>query len=195
MFPLILTMSLWIGFVAPTLAPAALLTPFGAAPNATESGTTLTEKLSWSASRRLTWEDFKGTPDDANTHHALTAANLAVDARCSSNKVVYDVKCVFLPQESWTRNKNSEKLLRHEQLHFDLTEVHARQLRKRLNSMQGNCTNLQSNLNIAVKSAFKEWREEQATFDKISRHGLDKQEEKLWEELISHRLMSLQEFQ
>ncbi|MFD2512638.1 DUF922 domain-containing protein [Pontibacter locisalis] len=193
MFTFTLAMSLWMGVVAPILAPATSPLP-KAAPTVSNTEAVIVEKVSWSADRRLTWEDFKGRPDETNGHHALTAANLAVDARCSSNKVSYDVKCVFLPQQSWSRNKKSEKLLKHEQLHFDLTEVHARQLRKKLNSLGASCTNLQENLNVAVKNAFKEWKEEQALFDKDSSHGLNRNEEEVWAAHISKRLSGLQAY-
>ncbi|WP_439882406.1 DUF922 domain-containing protein [Pontibacter sp. MBLB2868] len=188
MFTFTLAMSLWLGIFLPDVAPAASKAPV---PGAAETNT---DKLTWSAARRLTWDDFKGIPDDANEHHALTAANLAVDARCSNNKLSYDVKCVFLPQESWSRNKKSEKLLLHEQLHFDLTEVHARLLRKKLRNMNSSCTNLQSNLNLAVKSAFQDWKEEQALFDQLSRHGLNKEEQKAWEKDIYSRLSALKAY-
>ncbi len=147
----------------------------------------------WSTGRRLNWEDFKGQPDDSNPHHALTAANLAVSASCKNNQYTYTVKCVFLPQQSWSKKKNSEKLLAHEQLHFDLTEVHARQLRHDL--QQISCANLKTKLSLVVNEAFKRWKAEQDLFDEASRHGLDKEEQRVWAARIETRLKKLEAYQ
>ncbi|WP_299699991.1 DUF922 domain-containing protein [uncultured Pontibacter sp.] len=149
------------------------------------------EHVAWSSTRKLNWEDFRATPESDNPHHALTAANLAVDARCKDNKFYYEVKCVFLPGESWSKNKRSEKLLAHEQLHFDLTEVHARLLRKQLNTLGNSCSNLKTNLNTTVGEAFKAWKAEQSQFDKLSRHGLEAETQQQWTESIAQRLKEL----
>lgn len=191
MFTLTLFLSLLVGLMLPHPTPAGL-SP--AALNVPATATTIVannEHLAWSSTRKLNWEDFRGTPETENPHHALTAANLAVEARCKDNKFYYEVKCVFLPTESWSKNKRSEKLLAHEQLHFDLTEVHARQLRKNLKELGLSCGNLKSQLNTTVGAAFKAWKAEQEEFDKISRHGLDAQTQLAWEEDIARRLHAL----
>ncbi|WP_233555542.1 DUF922 domain-containing protein [Pontibacter oryzae] len=156
----------------------------------TSNGNDFAAQVVWSESRRLTWEDFKALPDNDNPHHALTAANLAVNAKCKDGKFTYIVNCVFLPEQSWTKNNSSEKLLAHEQLHFDLTEVHARQLRRDLEALS--CGTLKASLNPTVANAFKNWKAEQDAFDKACRHGLDKQEQLLWAQDITQRLHSLE---
>ncbi len=179
----------------PVLLPAAPVPPVNAA---TPTDALVVEKfnneqLTWSAHRRLTWEDFKGQPDEENKHHALTAANLAVNAKCKDNQYTYIVNCVFLPEQSWTKNKHSEKLLIHEQLHFDLTEVHARQLRRDLQQLD--CKRIKTDLNAVVANAFKNWKAEQDHFDQASRHGVDKQEQQVWAAGIAKRLQQLESYQ
>ncbi|WP_276495786.1 DUF922 domain-containing protein [Pontibacter litorisediminis] len=161
-----------------------------ASPASLESATN--EHLVWSPERKLSWDDFQGEPDESAPHHALTAANLAVNATCKKNEYTYTVKCVFLPQQSWSKRKNSEKLLAHEQLHFDLTEVHARQLRHDLQQL--NCVSLKTKLSLVVNNAFKRWKAEQDAFDKASRHGLDKEEQQVWEAAITARLKKLEAY-
>lgn len=152
------------------------------------------EQITWSPDRRLAWEDFKAAPDSLNPHHAVTAANLAVDATCAANKFTYKVKCVFLATESWSKNKQSEKLLQHEQLHFDLTEVHARQLRKKLQTLGSSCPDAQAKLADTVKKAFADWKAEQDKFDAASRHGLDPEISATWATTIKQRLQQLEKF-
>lgn len=189
-----LLLSLWTGLISPALATPTMvaLRANNEPVKATENKNT--EKLTWSDARRLTWDDFKGAPEAGNPHHALTAANLAVDAKCSNNSFSYEVKCVFLPEESWSKNKKSASLLKHEQLHFDLTEVHARQLRKKLKTLGTSCSNMKENLNTTVNTAFKEWKAEQDLFDESCSHGLNKAEEAAWAENINQRLNELQAY-
>ncbi|PKV75333.1 DUF922 domain-containing protein [Pontibacter ramchanderi] len=191
MFIFTLLLSLLVGLLLPYPTPAGSPASVVSVPSTANVSLASNEHLAWSATRRLNWEDFRGTPESTNPHHALTAANLAVDARCKDNKFYYEVKCVFLPGESWSKNKQSEKLLAHEQLHFDLTEVHARLLRRELDRLGMSCGNLKTNLNTTVGNAFKAWKAEQDHFDKVSRHGLDAQVQQEWSDRISQRLKEL----
>lgn len=190
--------SLILSLILGTSVPGTHLTN-GAAKannNATpaKSSTVVVEQLAWSPERRLSWEDFKASPDSTNSHHAMTAANLAVDAKCNGSKFDFSVRCVFLPTESWSKNKKSEKLLQHEQLHFDLTEVHARMLRKKLLMLGSSCTNVQGKLSDVVNIAFADWKEEQRKFDKLSKHGLDADAMIVWSADINQRLKQLENF-
>ncbi len=152
------------------------------------------EQLAWSPDRRLSWEDFKATPDTLNAHHAMTAANLAVDTKCNGNKFNYSVRCVFLPAASWSKNKKSDKLLQHEQMHFDLTEVHARLLRRKLLLQGSSCSKVQSNLNQTVNLAFAAWKADQLKFDEASKHGLDVAVSKVWAVTIDKKLKQLESY-
>lgn len=187
--------TLFFSLLAGLLTPYAHPIPAAASETSNHVAEVSSDRIAWSASRRLNWEDFRAKPEDGNPHHAMTAANLAVDAGCKNNKFFYEVKCVFLPGESWSKNKQSEKLLAHEQLHFDLTEVHARMLRKQLQGIGNSCGNLKSQLNTTVGAAFKAWKTEQERFDKLSRHGLDKEVQLEWAASIADRLQELEAWQ
>ncbi|QCR21742.1 DUF922 domain-containing protein [Pontibacter sp. SGAir0037] len=177
---------------APVLKPESNLKPLTTSVSADKN--LASENIAWSSDRRLNWDDFKGLPEEGNPHHAVTAANLAVDAKCSNNEFVYEVKCVFLATQSWSKNKKSEKLLYHEQLHFDLTEVHARLLRKKLAALGTTCTNMKDRMNPTVAEAFKTWKAEQLEFDELSRHGLDAEVQQVWADNISKRLQELEAY-
>ncbi|MFD3003307.1 DUF922 domain-containing protein [Pontibacter toksunensis] len=191
MYTFTLFLSLWARILLPLLFPdAAEASEKKTAAPVVES--IIVDQVSWSVNRRLSWEDFRGRPDDDNPHHALTAANLAVNANCKDQGFTYQVNCVFLPTESWSKNKKSEKLLEHEQLHFDLTEVHARLLRRELQQL--NCSTLKDKLSGTVNNAFKRWKAEQDTFDTASKHGLNAESERAWAANISQRLKALEAY-
>ena len=190
MYTFTLFLSMWARILLPLLFPNSAAKESKV--NAPVVENIVVDQVSWSVNRRLSWEDFKGNPDHNNPHHALTAANLAVNAVCKDKGFTYQVNCVFLANESWSKNKESEKLLKHEQLHFDLTEVHARLLRRQLQYL--NCTNLKDKLNDTVSSAFARWKSEQEAFDTSSKHGLHAENERLWAANVSKRLKALEAY-
>ena len=191
MYTFTVFLSLWARILLPLLFPdaAAAKEEMLAAPEEK----VYTEQVRWSPDRRLSWEDFKANPDTENPHHALTAANLAVNAQCQQNGFSYQVSCVFLPTQSWTKNVESEKLLKHEQLHFDLTEVHARLLRRELETLD--CADLKDKLSVTVTSAFAQWKAEQSAFDADCKHGLNVAKERVWAADIAQRLKQLEAYQ
>lgn len=186
-----LILSLVLGLTVPASFTTSPVTTANVTP---EKKSVSAEQIVWSPERRLSWEDFEATPDSSITHHAMTAANLAVDAKCNGTNFNYSVRCVFLKRESWSKNKQSEKLLQHEQMHFDLTEVHARLLRKKLKILGSSCTNVQSNLNVTVNAAFKAWKIDQHKFDNASKHGLDSKATKVWAIAIDKKLKQLEHY-
>src|SRR5688572_27076534 len=100
---------------------------------------TIQEAIPWKENRRLSWSDFKATPDSKDPLDAITSANIDVKITCQNQKLSYQVTSVFLASDSWSKDKKSEALLQHEQMHFDLTEIHARFLRQKLSSLPDPC--------------------------------------------------------
>jgi predicted secreted Zn-dependent protease len=104
------------------------------------------------------------------------------------------VKCVFKTKDSWSKNKQSESLLAHEQMHFDLTEVHARLLRQKLARTPGLCGSDKARFGKIVDGYFAGWKTEQDQYDQESNHGLNQQQQRKWEEKIARRLQDLSLF-
>jgi hypothetical protein len=146
------------------------------------------KELAWSESRRLTWNDFAGLPDSRDPLHAITSTNIDMKAKCVAGTFKFEVKSVFLIDESWSKNKTSAPLLLHEQLHFDLTEIYARKIRKELNELKDACGADNAHINAIVSRIFEEWKREQDLYDKECDHGLDKEEQQKWADSISLRL-------
>jgi hypothetical protein len=146
------------------------------------------KELAWSESRRLNWNDFAGSPDTHDPLHAITSTNIDMKAKCVGGKFKFEVKSVFLVDESWSKNKNSTPLLLHEQLHFDLTEIYARQIRKELNELKDACGADNAQINLIVNRIFDEWKQEQDRYDEEVNHGLNKEAQQKWVNLISMRL-------
>lgn len=152
------------------------------------------EEIAWKASRRLTWNDFRAKADDNDPLHALTATNIDMKAKCENGELKVKVESVFEAHNSWSKNKKSDRLLFHEQLHFDITEIYARRLRKELSTLKGACDN-PDKINEVTDRIFEEWKHQEDVYDKETDHGLDQEKMKIWTDKISAELKSLDKFQ
>lgn len=114
--------------------------------------------------------------------------------KCEGDQLKFKVEAVFNPKESWSRNKKSAELLAHEQLHFDLTELHARILRKTLAQLPNACNRGAADLNKYANQAFNNWHKEQDLYDAQVRHGLDKEKQNEWMASVEARLLELEAY-
>lgn len=111
-------------------------------------------QIEWSIDRKLTWNDFKGTPDTINFPNtlALTNSGFGYESGISMLKTgdIFN-QSVFNTNESWvvTEGRN-DYVLRHEQIHFDITEIYSRKLRKELSD-----ANVTSNNVLKAKPIFE----------------------------------------
>ena len=117
--------------------------------------------------KQLTWTDFKGIP--TSDHLASTCSGIVIE-----KDTAY---AVFEPDKSWTRT-NSVATLRHEQLHFDITDRFAKQISMRLKTK--NWLNLDGWVD--------DWEEMETRYDKETDHGNDAEAQARWEREIKSKL-------
>ncbi|MCC2546688.1 DUF922 domain-containing Zn-dependent protease [Hymenobacter sp. BT175] len=152
--------------------------------------------IGWLPDRPLTWADFQARPHASEQLAALTSSTLDVQVGCTDFEFHATVSAVFVPSESWVRDvkRASPALLRHEQLHFDLTELHARLLRQKLSLTKMNCMKLQPALNNMTNLAFAAWKREESRYDGETNHGLNTAKQEFWEAQVKQRLALLNQF-
>jgi hypothetical protein len=153
------------------------------------------KQITWSSNRKLNWDDFQKEADPNDPLHAMASTNIAVSASCRNNVMVYDVKCQFSPNESWTKNKASMDLLQHEQLHFDITELYARQLRQKLSQQKSLCSGDKNKFKAVVNKVFADWQKAQVRYDNESHHGIDDAKQAAWSQTVATQLDALSAFQ
>ncbi len=152
--------------------------------------------IRWSASRPLRVEDFKGRPRPDQTHAALTSANINTGAVCRDNIFAGTAQASFSPTASWVRDpaRMTPALLRHEQLHFDIAEVHARRLRQQLAALHLPCNQLGDRFNRVSQAAYAAWQKAEDDYDRDTRHGLDHEHQAQWEAQVRQQLRDLADF-
>jgi len=151
------------------------------------------ETIPWRADRKLQWSDFKGSYFKTEWAAATTATGISYSF--SSNEqnghqfLEIQVQCVFLPQQSWYRPEVCDSvILSHEQLHFDIAELHARKFRKRLAEFRFT-DNVQEEVRDIYKQILKELRIFQNKYDRETDFSKDLQKQLLWNRDIAKELV------
>jgi len=95
------------------------------------------EEVVWTPDFRFSWNDFKGSVPKSSSAAATTASGISYDFSTFYDKkklkIDYNVYAYFYPLKSWYKPQLCNDItLQHEQLHFDITELYARKLRKQL---------------------------------------------------------------
>src|SRR5690606_4140416 len=157
------------------------------------------EKVYWEQDG-LSWNDFKAAPDANSRFHANTNAGLSfawgVKDDNGSIELTFDVISYFNPFLSWVKvDPGNDYLLKHEQLHFDITELHARKLRNKLGKLNPAILiqDPKKVLNRIYQEVEKERKIMQLQFDKDSRHSLDKDGEVRWQNFVRAELLKYEE--
>jgi hypothetical protein len=86
----------------------------------------------WNSERKLTWADFKDTVKSTPHHMYLAVSGITIlcKYKLKENQLSdFDIACAFVKDSSWKRD-TAHYILVHEQGHFDMGEIAARQCRK-----------------------------------------------------------------
>ena len=152
-----------------------------------------TDKIYWKDNHLLTWDDFQATPGISNLS-AQTSSAIEMNYQTSGNKITWHVASYFIPSQSWVKNSGkTDYILAHEQLHFDLTEVYAKMLRKRYKTEIKTAAD-HKKMNVIYTEIRKEWEKEQNRYDKETNHSINKTKQADWDTYIKQKLNELEGF-
>ncbi len=151
------------------------------------------EKIIWSEDYKLTWSDFKAPHRKGVSYVASTSSGISFSYSYSDKNGEIDLKVTihsnFYPKNSWVNPEEaSDYILAHEQAHFDISEIHARILRKKISE-----TTFSKNAKKELTSLYNGVEEKrvamQHLFDKESDHSKIKTKELEWEAFIKQQLI------
>lgn len=157
-----------------------------------------TNMISWSADYRLTWDDFQGPVDPHRKFGVESATQVMIElnSRSEGNRVYFDVSCYFERDRSWTASRHSQHLLAHEQLHFDIAELYAREMRKRLSELSGlNHRNLESRVRHIYREVNREHNAFHDRYDRETNHSKNREKQEEWEALVKKMLEETRQYQ
>ena len=155
-------------------------------------------KLGWDEKKPLSWNDFQGEPHDRIPFSASTNSGISyswsLETRNGVEDFQYEVRSNFYPNLSWIKDgKHDPHLLAHEQLHFDISELHARKFRKAIEEYQIS-KDIKKDLREIYYRIESERQEMQEKYDAESNHGLQFEAEKEWQLFVKEELKKYEGF-
>jgi hypothetical protein len=171
--------------------------------------------IEWSKNVRLAQRDFRSTVPPSAIDTAHSWVGLDVTWECREGEARSHARAIFDPDQSWWRSgtpsiwggideglsrsqlenrrtaaERDQDLLRHEQLHFDLTELAARKIRKQLEDLSHACAAPGSGdrIGTAIADIERAWTEEQSRYDKDTDHGANRVTQRRWEMRVRRQL-------
>lgn len=150
------------------------------------------ETISWSE-KKLTWKDFKEEPPISDRVAATTASGISYRFSTSGTrkeyKVDFEINTHFYPNKSWFKPELCDDvILSHEQLHFDISELFARKLRKELSEATFTHENVKKNIKTLYNRNNKELNEFQNRYDSETNYSRNREEQAAWNEEIAEKL-------
>jgi hypothetical protein len=158
--------------------------------------------IAWSSDRPLTIKDFKGkSPSRATDEASLSWVAIEASWECENGQGSSRARAVFDPRRSSWREMNQNiwhgsddpallvprddggrRLLAHEQLHFDLTELWARKIRELFKTLPAACRTPGASraFESTIAQMQGDWQDEQKRYDKETDHGMDAVRQKAW---------------
>ena len=107
------------------------------------------------------------------------------------NFFCFEIFTFFDPRESWVKSeKKSADLLKHEQLHFDIAELFARRLKKRLDKAPFTTDNYQRLTDDIFAEVLNEMDVIHNRYDHETRHGIELKIQHKWSTMIERKLGS-----
>ncbi len=151
----------------------------------------------WAADRKLQWSDFEGEITNNFAAASSCTGLIMWEEKDSTGGVIFKVEARFDPSQSFVSPScsKSDYALHHEQLHFDITELYARQLRMALAPLQH--THKQADVQVAgnfydvVKEA---WGLSEERYDMETDNANNVDAQYRWKKKIAHQLDKLERY-
>lgn len=152
------------------------------------AATTSYNEIVWNKSTQLAWEDFNHNHQN-DYYAALTASGISYSYTTKPTSYEVEICAVFDKDESWVNlDKASDRLLVHEDLHFDITELWTRRLRKAVQDasyVDGDV------FNALYEKHIKGLAWMQAFYDEETHHSLRTKAQSNWERRVAAELILL----
>jgi hypothetical protein len=147
----------------------------------------------WDEKRLLNWDDFRGPPAKRWSAASTTYDILKSLEKKDANSASVKIEAVFFCTKSWKKvSWINNSVLIHEQKHFDIAELYARQLRQRLSSLKFNSyADLKSKSDSLYDVIDKEMDVYQDKYDEETDASMNGEKQREWNKKISEEILEL----
>ncbi len=137
-------------------------------------------------SRLLKWEDFTGKPDKDSKYFAYTYCDITYhfDAfQFKKDTVKWQVFITMeLSKNSWRKkDKVTDTLLQHEQGHFYIGTLCAREMQQKINTTVFFKSDYVSKLNAVIKDVNDKYKKLEQQYDEATHHHANREEQWKWD--------------
>ncbi|MCX6272780.1 MAG: hypothetical protein NTU44_16500 [Bacteroidetes bacterium] len=138
--------------------------------------------IRWSENYKLSWDDFKGNANLADSVAALSNIVTLKEFERTDYKLIIKIQVEFNRSNSWVKpeKKMSTWLLIHEQGHFNLCELLARRMRKRIVDSKFIERKYKSEIDKLFKEFERESDAQNELYDKETNYSKDTTTQTKW---------------
>lgn len=151
--------------------------------------TSTADTFYYNPKQRLSLKDFEGKPDISSIATAVTASGFRYD--CSSilkdGLLTIDINtiCYFNKKNSWVREElASPAILKHEQVHFDITYLWALKFSKRINAISFSSSIWKTQLSDLYREYSDRMTSMQNDYDAETQNGIRDNKQNAWQKKI-----------
>lgn len=149
------------------------------------------DTIVWRKDSLLTPKDFKAKGHGKNGPMGYTCYSIFLYPNEIGGQLVFSVEALFIKSKSYV-TEESDYVLKHEQLHFDISELYARKLRKMIADKDFKKV---SNVNEVIKNMYnkvsQDCMREEEKYDNETNHGLNAARQQVWSDDIKKQLQEL----
>lgn len=157
------------------------------------------EVIFWESKLKLKSLDFQGVVDTLEGYLiSPTAVTTSIIRKVLIKKewgYSYRTIHYFSRKLSWKKDTISELLLRHEQGHFDISEIYARKMRKVIDELENNKVKERKQYSNAIKKYNNEMKHTHKLYDKETYYGASGEYQEKWDNWISNELLKLKNYE
>ena len=174
------------------------------------------DRIEWDGGRPLAWADFQGAVPRGADSARVAESNTSIawsyrfaltlsGSDCQFTVEAIDTVAAFHPERSWVRDGHrNDRVLRHEQGHFDITRIYERRFRHEADQYVGKSRScrgrseraarrdIESEISDLIGSRYEalwhEHLEEQQRYDRETRNGINGEAQRAWLERIAATL-------
>lgn len=151
-------------------------------------------RILWNGQRSLQQTDFKGRQVHKDAV-ASTTSEITKTITETRDGLTASVRAYFYCDESWITDDPCPGVMSHEQVHFDITELYARKLRKLLSQkLFADYADAHSKTDSLFKIIDSELDIYQDKYDDETDHSLKTPEQRLWSKKITKQLEELKDY-
>ncbi len=149
--------------------------------------------IQWNKNVKIKWSDFEGKADTRSPFATMSAVGIHYKYSSLSIgdviKIKFEISSKFDKTKSWSRKQlQNEDVLRHEQLHFDISELVSRQFRKKVENAK--YSKHYKNEIAAIFNRYTTYLEKlQKKYDDQTKHSKNKLRQKEWENILHRELL------